>query len=154
MLSIYLIRICFAALVLGGLCHIIGVFMKSLPIEIISLVFLGISLINGLGGLIEKEIALKTSSSSYYYDMLEKKTSIEEQIKAHEEKIEVLHSGEIDDTTFKNKNEIISLNNAIKRYNDTILKHQEYKNSYWFNERYNEAVAKLNTFEEIFKEVN
>ena len=154
MLSIYLIQICLVALVLGGLCYIIGAFMKSLPIKIISLVFLGISLINGLGGLIEKEIALKTSSSSYYYDMLEKKTSIEEQIKAHEEEIEVLHSGEIDDTVFKNKNEMISLNNAIKRYNNTILEHQEYKNNYWFNERYNEAVAKLNTFEEIFKEVN
>ena len=153
MLSTYLIQISLVALIFGGICYTIGVFMKNLQIEIIALIFLGVALISGIGAVVEKEVALKTSSSSYYYDMLEQKTFIEEQMKEHKKEIEVLHSGEVDGISFKSKNEMVNLDNTIKRYNDTILRQREYKDNYWHNERYNENVAKLNLFEEIFKEV-
>ena len=66
------------------------------------------------------------------------------------EEIEVLHSGKVDGVVFESKNEMVNLNNTIKQYNKVILRHWEYKDNYWHNERYNESVAKLNLFEEIF----
>ena len=118
--------------------------------EVLTKIFLGLCIVSMLFGVVEKEIAVRTSSSSYYYDMLEQKTFIEEQMEIHKKEIEVLHTGEVDGVAFKNKNEMINLNNTIERYNFTILRHQEYKDSYWHSERYNEAVANLNTFEKIF----
>ena len=155
MLSNYLMSIAFVAFVLMGVCYGIQWLVREdiLCFQILAYIFcmfLVLALISGLFGIVEKEIALKTSSSSYYYDMLEQKTFIEKQMKAHEKEIEVLHSGEVDGVAFKNKNEMINLNNTIRHYNRTILLHQEYKDNYWHNERYNESVAKLNLFKEIF----
>lgn len=152
MLSSCLMLIAFMAFILIGVCYGIQWLVKEeiLGLQILGYIFLGLALISGLFGIVEKEIALQTSSSNYYYDMLEQKTFIEKQMKAHEEEIEVLHSGEVDGVVFESKNEMINLNNTIKEYNRTILRHQEYKDNYWHSERYNEAVANLNTFEEIF----
>lgn len=150
MLSTYIVLISLATLVFGGICYIIGTFTESLRLEIIALLFLGLSLISGLGALIEKEVALKTSSTSYYYDMLEQKTFIETELKSHKKEVEALKTGEVDDIAFKNKNEIVNLNNTIKRYNQTILRHQEYKSNKWHRERFNENVAELKLIEIIF----
>ena len=150
MLSTYIVWISLAALVFGGTCYIIGIFTESLRLEIIALFFLGLSLINGLGALIEKEVALETSSTSYYYEMLEQKTFIETELNSHKKEVEALKTGEVDGIAFKNKNEIVNLNNTIKRYNQTILRHQEYKSNKWHRERFNENVADLKLIEIIF----
>lgn len=156
MLSRYLMLISFIALIGGSLCYLINAILyfrhkeEKLIFQIFGILFMGIVIISALSGVVEKEIALKTSSSSYYYDMLEQKTFIEEQIKAHKKEIEVLRNGEVNGVAFKSKNEMVNLSNTIKRYNRIILIQQEYKDNYWHNERYNEAVANLNTFEEIF----
>lgn len=150
MLTTYMIKISLAALVFGGICYIIETIKESLRLEIIAVLFLGLSLISGLGALIEKEVALKTSSTSYYYDMLEQKTFIETELKSHKKEVEALKTGEVDGIAFKNKNEIVNLNNTIKRYNQTILRHQEYKNNKWYRERFNENVAELKLIEIIF----
>jgi hypothetical protein len=144
--------IAFVAFILIGVCYGIQWLVKEeiLGLEILAYIFCGLALISGLFGIVEKEVALKTSSSNYYYDMLEQKTFIEKQMKGHKEEIEVLHSGEVDGVVFESKNEMVNLNNTIKKYNRVIRLHQEYKDNYWHNERYNEAVANLNTFEEIF----
>jgi hypothetical protein len=152
MLSNYLMLIALSSFVLLSVCYGIQWLVKEeiLGLQILGYIFLGLALISALFGIVEKEIALQSSSSNYYYDMLEQKTFIEKQMKAHKEEIEVLHSGEVDGVVFESKNEMVNLNNTIKRYNHIILKHQEYKDNYWHSERYNEAVAKLNLFEEIF----
>ena len=150
MLSIHMIWISLIGVILSGVCFIAANFKKDFQFEIIALVFLFLALISGLGALVEKEVALNTSSENYYYDMLEKKTFIEEKLETNKEEIEALRTGNVNGIAFKNKNEIMNINNAIKQYNTIILRNQEYKNSYWHSERYNEAVAKLNVFEEIF----
>lgn len=152
MLSDCLMLIALGAFILIGVCCGIQWLVKEeiLGLQILEIIFLGLTLISGLFGIVEKEIALQSSSSNYYYDMLEQKTFIEKQMKAHKEEIEVLHSGEVDGVVFESKNEMVNLNNTIKRYNKVILRHQEYKDNYWYSERYNEAVVNLNTFEEIF----
>lgn len=150
MLSIHMIWISLIGVILSGVCFIATKFKKDFQFEIIALVFLFLALISGLGALVEKEVALNTSSENYYYDMLEKKTFIEEKLETNKEEIEALRTGNVNGIAFKNKNEIMNINNAIKQYNTIILRNQEYKNSYWHSERYNEAVAKLNVFEEIF----
>lgn len=156
MLSDCLILIAFSSFILMGVCYGIQWLVKEniLGLEIFAHIFahifLGVAIISSSFGIVEKEFALKSSSSSYYYDMLEQKTFIEKQMKVHKEEIEVLHSGEVDGVVFESKNEMINLNNTIKQYNRTILRHQEYKDNYWHSERYNEAVSNLNTFEEIF----
>lgn len=152
MLSSYLMLIALGAFILTGLCYGIQWLVKEeiLGLQILEIIFLGLALISGLFGIVEKEIALQSSSSNYYYDMLEQKTFIEKQMKVHKEEIKVLHSGEVDGVVFESKNEMVNLNNTIKRYNEIILRHWEYKDNYWHSERYNEAVANLNTFKEIF----
>ena len=150
MFSTYLIWISVLALILGGTCYLIGISNESLKLEIIALLFLGLSLIGGLGAIIEKEVALNTSSTNYYYNMLEKKTFIEEELKSHKKEIDALRTGEVDGGVFKNRNEIVKLNNAIERYNNIILLHLEYKNNKWHKERFNENVSKLKPFEKIF----
>lgn len=150
MFSTYLIWISVIALILGGTCYLIGISNESLKLEIIALLFLGLSLIGGLGAIIEKEVALNTSSTNYYYNMLEKKTFIEEELKSHKKEIDALRTGEVDGVVFKNRNEIVKLNNAIERYNNIILLHLEYKDNKWHKERFNENVSKLKPFEKIF----
>lgn len=152
MLSSYLMLIAFVAFILIGVCYGIQWLIKEeiLSLQILAYIFCGLTIISGLFGIVEKEIALETSSSNYYYDMLEQKTFIEKQIKAHGKEIEVLHNGEVDGVVFESKNEMVNLHNTIKRYNRIIQRHWEYKDNYWHSERYNEAVANLNTFEEIF----
>ena len=152
MLSSCLMLIALGAFILMGVCYSIQWLVKEeiLGLQILAYIFLGLTLISGLFGIVEKEIASQSSSSNYYYDMLEQKTFIEKQMKAHKEEIEVLHSGEVDGVVFESKNEMVNLNNTIKRYNRIIQRHWEYKDNYWHSERYNEAVAKLNLFEEIF----
>ena len=152
MLSSCLMLIALGAFILMGVCYGIQWLVKEkiLGLQILAYIFLGLALISGLFGIVEKEIASQSSSSNYYYDMLEQKTFVEKQMKAHKEEIEVLHSGEVDGVVFESKNEMVNLNNTIKRYNEIILRHWEYKDNYWLSERYNEAVAKLNLFEEIF----
>lgn len=150
MFSTYLIWISVLALILGGTCYLIGISNESLKLEIIALLFLGLSLIGGLGAIIEKEVALNTSSTNYYYNMLEKKTFIEEELKSHKKEIDALRTGEVDGVVFKNRNEIVKLNNAIERYNNIILLHLEYKDNKWHKERFNENVSKLKPFEKIF----
>lgn len=150
MFSTYLIWISVLALILGGTCYLIGISNESFKLEIIALLFLGLSLIGGLGAIIEKEVALNTSSTNYYYNMLEKKTFIEEELKSHKKEIDALRTGEVDGVVFKNRNEIVKLNNAIERYNNIILLHLEYKDNKWHKERFNENVSKLKPFEKIF----
>lgn len=150
MLSMYMIWISIGAFILGGICCGIIYLNKSLSLKIIGLLFFGVSMISGLGALVEKEVALSTSSTKYYYTMLEKKSFIEAEIKSHKKEIQALHNGNVEGIVFKNKNEMINLDNAIKHYNRIILQHLEYKDNYWHKERYNEAIAKLKPFEDIF----
>lgn len=152
MLSKCLFTIALCAFMLGGLCYGIRWLVKveTTRLQILSYAFIMLSVISAMGAVIEKGTAVKSSSLSYYYEMLEQKTFIEEQIIVLEEEIEALHSGNVDGVVFKSKKEIIKLNNAIKRYNFIILRHQEYKDNYWHKERCNEGITNLNTFEEIF----
>lgn len=120
---------------------------KFLIVTIVSYVLSIIFIIGAWG---EYEIAKKESSTAYYYEMLEHKTYIEAQLKTHEKEIAALKTNQVDDIPFAYRNEIINLKNTIERYNNEILQQKKYKDSYLFRDRYNEAVANLNTFEEIF----
>lgn len=154
MLSSYLVMIGFYAILGGIICYIIYLSLKLfkqeiLTFQIIGILFWGLALISIMFGVIEKEIAIKSTSSAFYYEMLEQKTFIEEQIDKYDGEIKVLRSGEVSGVPFKNKKEIITLNNSIKKYNNTILRNQQYKDNFWHKERYNEKFNNLNTFEEI-----
>ena len=154
MLSSYLVMIGLYAILGGIICYIIYLSLKLFKQEIstfqiLSILFFGLALISIMFGVIEKEIAIKSTSSVFYYEMLEQKTFIEEQIDKYDKEIKVLRSGEVSGVPFKNKKEIIILNNSIKRYNNTILRNQQYKDNFWHKERYNEKFNNLNTFEVI-----
>lgn len=154
MLSSYLVMIGLYAILGGIICYIVYLSLKLfkqeiLTFQILSILFFGLALISIMFGVIEKEIAIKSTSSVFYYEMLEQKTFIEEQIDKYDEEIKVLRSGEVSGVPFKNKKEIIILNNSIKRYNNTILRNQQYKDNFWHKERYNEKFNNLNTFEVI-----
>lgn len=154
MLSSYLVMIGLYAILGGIICYIVylslKLFKQEIPtFQILSILFFGLALISIMFGVIEKEIAIKSTSSVFYYEMLEQKTFIEEQIDKYDEEIKVLRSGEVSGVPFKNKKEIIILNNSIKRYNNTILRNQQYKDNFWHKERYNEKFNNLNTFEVI-----
>lgn len=123
---------------------------KERKIILIAIISFALSAISIVGAGIEKEIEKKESSTSYYYEMLEHKTFIEKQLEAHKEEIEAIKTVNVEGVSFEFRNEINNLQNTIKDYNATILQQRTYKNSYWFNKRYNESVANLNTFEEIF----
>lgn len=150
MLSVYLICIAIIGMICGGICLLISNFSKQEIFQVLTLAFCGIAFFSAIFGVIEKHIEDRESSSSYYYDMLEEKTFIEEQLDIYEEEIKALHSGKVEGVVFKNKNEMVKLNNTIERYNFIILRHREYKDNYWHYKRYNEAIANLNTFEVIF----
>jgi hypothetical protein len=154
MLSSYLVMIGLYAILGGIICYIVylslKLFKQEIPtFQILSILFFGLALISIMFGVIEREIAIKSTSSVFYYEMLEQKTFIEEQIDKYDEEIKVLRSGEVSGVPFKNKKEIIILNNSIKRYNNTILRNQQYKDNFWHKERYNEKFNNLNTFEVI-----
>lgn len=76
MLSSCLMLIALGAFILMGLCYGIQWLVKEeiLGLQILAYIFLGLALISGLFGIVEKEIASQSSSSNYYYDMLEQKT--------------------------------------------------------------------------------
>lgn len=114
------------------------------------LITLFITVISGVGFCVEKAIQSHTTSTSYYYDILEKKTYIETQLNKHKKEIEALRSGEVDGVVFDNKNEIVTLDKTIKKYNDIVLQHKKYKEDPLANKLCNENIANLNTFEEVF----
>ena len=143
-------------IVIGSICWIL-IHSKNKVISNLYGYFFGcmivslfIGVVGVLSGIGEEAIEYRLTSSSYYYDMLEKKTYIEEQMNKHKKEIEAIQSGKIDGVKFKNKNEIITLSNTIEKYNNIILEHRRYAEDPSMKEKCNENIVKLSTFEEIF----
>lgn len=112
-----------------------------------SMIFIIIAIAGGINYTANKE---REASPNKYYETLKLKQTITSGLQIYEKEIINVQNGNVEHIDFNNESEIIKINDQIKEYNYTILKHRNYKNSYWLSELYNEDIAKLETFELIF----
>lgn len=85
-----------------------------------------------------------------YYNYLETKQTITEGLIEHKEEIDNVLKADVNNIEFTKSSELIELNNQINRYNEGILKHRKYKDSFWLHNLYNKNIADLKLFQPIF----
>jgi hypothetical protein len=95
-------------------------------------------------------IATYESSPENYIRTLQIKEVIEMELDTYKADINFYLSGNIEMIDFNKQNNLIDLNRKIENYNNKVLKHRNYKDSFWLKDFYNADIARLNTFKIIF----
>lgn len=90
-----------------------------------------------------------TSPENYYETLLQKQEIINK-LEIYDEEIHNVLSGDVAIIDFTKQEELIGLNSQIEKYNYKIIKHQKFKESFWFSKLYNKNVANLELFSPIF----